>query len=468
MNFAALQFWQTLGFGLLIAWVLTFVVGKIAPSWREASHKLAFSLISLSLLFTESPLTMFAFLWVVLLGWICVKFFHENFQTLWHKLAWIALIVLQLLPLFYFKYWTFVLNDICGLDVAQPHALIPMGLSFYSFQVISVCLDSKREGLGAPRFIDYFNYASFFPQIVAGPIERRHDLLPQIRNLSLSLKKENIEKAIPWIVLGLFYKMALADNFASIADASLINANNGFHVLAEILTFSLRIYFDFAGYSFVALGLGRLFGVQLTLNFSSPYWVTNLQEFWRKWHITLSQWLRDYVYFGLGGSRRGVMWVNLLLTFIISGVWHGAGWNYILWGALHGLGLIVCHYVNFKRVPKALAWAGTILFIGYSWLLFYETDVQAIFTKTITLLDIRSYSDLSMNSVFGFIGNRAMLAYFVAVVAMGLAALILEGISLRKGGPYAILTSLPACAVMAFLLVLLPPVTPSTFIYFNF
>ena len=467
MNFATFHFWASLLAGLVVAWVIIQVVKKVSPANKREVEKASFSLISLSLLYQESLLTLIAFLWVVVLGWFCLKYSTLAVSKHRHWI-WSFTIILPLAPLFYFKYWKFVLESILGIEVTTPHALIPMGLSFYTFQVISVCLDSKRENLKLPTFIDYFNFASFFPQIVAGPIERRKDLLPQIEKISLSINRRSIEKAIPWIVLGLFYKMVLADNLALLANASSANPQNGYHVVTEIVMFSLRIYFDFSGYSFVALGLGALFGVTLTLNFKSPYWSTGLQDFWRRWHITLSQWLRDYVYFALGGSRRGIVWVNLLLTFLISGVWHGAGWNFLLWGLAHGVGLIICHFAPKIRIPIVLSWAMTLAFVFFTWLFFYETNIQAIGTKTATILDPRSYADMSLTSITGFVSNRATLVFVAAILFLSLVVLILEGLSLRKNKPYSILLSVPVVGVMALLIVLLAPVEPSTFIYFNF
>ncbi|MDB4735077.1 hypothetical protein OAF53_00095 [Akkermansiaceae bacterium] len=410
-----------------------------------------------------------AFLWVILLGWMCVSSALFSGANRYRQFFWTALVVLQLAPLFYFKYWKFVLEGILGFEVATPHTLIPMGLSFYTFQVISVCLDSKKQGMKPPRFIDYFNFASFFPQIVAGPIERRRDLLPQVEKLRLSVSRLSIEKAIPWIVLGLFYKMVLADNLALLSNALQVNTENGYHIGAEVLLFSLRIYFDFAGYSFVALGLGALFGITLTMNFVSPYWSTGLKEFWRRWHVTLSQWLRDYVYFALGGSKRGILWLNLLLTFIISGIWHGAGWNFLLWGLAHGIGLVICNLTSKRlRLPRFLGWCFTLGFVFFTWLFFYETNIQQVGTKTTILLDPRSYLNFSLTSITTLFADRAILATAGLVVFLSIVSLSLEGLSLRKDRPYSMLTSLPVVGLMVVLLILLTPVEQSTFIYFNF
>ncbi len=467
MNFAEAQFWESLLLGLGVAWFVAVVVGKISHTARLKFEKTSFSLISMWLLFQESPLTLAAFLWVVLLGWVCLKSVTFERQNQSRSYLWMGLVVLQLAPLFYFKYWKFVVEGIFGLQVVTPHALIPMGLSFYSFQVIAVCLDSRRDTLTLPKFVDYFNFASFFPQIVAGPIERRKDLLPQIEKIRLAVTKESIEKALPWIILGLFYKMVLADNLAVLSGILVVDTQNVYHVIIEIVLFSLRIYFDFAGYSFVALGLGALFGVKLTLNFVSPYWSLGLRAFWRRWHVTLSQWLRDYVYFALGGSKKGIIWINLLITFLISGIWHGAGWNFCLWGVAHGVGLIFCHYSPKFKIPIFFNWLITMTFVFYTWLLFYETSVEQICNKTMLLLDIRNYFDFSMDSLMSLVDNRTVLALLAVMMVLSLVTLLMEGLSLKKS-PYSYLLSVPAIFLMILCVIILAPVEPSTFIYFNF
>jgi alginate O-acetyltransferase complex protein AlgI len=197
-----------------------------------------------------------------------------------------------------------------------------MGLSFYTFQTIGFWVDNLRNPKPRPKFIDYLNFSSFFPQIVAGPIEKREKLRPQIKAVRFKIHRSNLESALRWIILGLAYKLIVADNLGILSEKFQISPTNAVHVWFECFVFGIRIYIDFVGYSFIAVGLGLLFGVHLTLNFRCPYWSKDLREFWRNWHVTLGAWLRDYVYLPLGGKR--VPWwmvtSSSYFLFLVSGM----------------------------------------------------------------------------------------------------------------------------------------------------
>ncbi|BDS06770.1 peptidoglycan O-acetyltransferase [Oceaniferula spumae] len=468
MNFASLHFWYCLFLALACSGVVLLVIRLIKPSLLPVAGKICFLLTSLFLLASESLLTMVVFLWVVLCGWFCVMLSVGTASGWVKRVVCVVGLICQITPLLFFKYWGFVANEVLQLGVAVPIALIPMGLSFYTFQTMSFCLDSFKDQKSVPKFIDYLTFASFFPQIVAGPIERRSTFLPQARDLKFRIKKSRVESAVSWIVLGMFYKIALADNIALIMGAASVDVNNAYQIILEIICFTFRIYFDFAGYSFIALGLASLFGVDLTLNFLSPYWSTSLRAFWRRWHISLSFWLRDYVYFPLGGNRTRFWMLALLATFVVSGVWHGAGWNFILWGALHGLGLLACSMKFPWRVPKVLCWGITTAFVMFAWLFFYETDFEKLSLKVSTLIDYQSYTFGIRETMFGFFHKAADIANFAGIMAIVFAVMLLEGLSLKRPEPYNYLRTSPAVLACAFLTVILAPVSQSPFIYFNF
>ena len=455
-------------YALLACFFITSSVRRLKPEWSSIAGKLSFVATSFYLLGSESVLTLIVFIWVILMGWFILKTKSLGWKASAERTLVLVLGVLLLLPLFYFKYLSFVLNDLLGLDIETTSLLIPMGLSFYTFQTLSFGIDTLKRGEKLPKFLDYLNFTSFFPQIVAGPIERRKDLLPQVEKIEFRLQRKSIDSAISWIVLGLFYKMVLADNIGVIMSKSVVDPNNLYHVIAEITGYTLRIYFDFSGYSFVALGLGVLFGVNLTLNFRSPYWSINLQEFWKRWHITLSQWLRDYIYFPLGGSRSGIVVINLLITFLISGLWHGAGVNFIIWGALHGVGVIFCIYGPKIKVPNAIKWFITMLFVSYTWLFFFETDTQLLFEKATVFFNLDNYVLPEANSLQGFVSSRGGLINFALILFLSFVVIGLEGLSLKKKEAYCLVRTIPSNVVMAFLIVALTPVTQSAFIYFNF
>jgi D-alanyl-lipoteichoic acid acyltransferase DltB (MBOAT superfamily) len=275
-----------------------------------------------------------------------------------------------------------------------------------------------------------------------------------------------IDSGAPWIVIGLFFKVCLADNLAVHFDPR--STDNAYAIWLNNLIFGFRIYYDFAGYSFIALGIARCFGISLTLNFASPYVSTNAQDFWRRWHITLSTWFRDYVYLPLGGSRTKVWGLTILVVFIVSGIWHGAGWNFILWGALWGLMLLTYHLFKKWRLPSGLGWALTMIGAFFAWLCFYETRTSALWAKIVTIAALPSYALPNVRAAIAMMdpGNAFVLGAFL-LLATG--ALALEGLSLRYfDEPYAIFKKPAVLCVLVALTVWLAQSEESDFIYFAF
>jgi D-alanyl-lipoteichoic acid acyltransferase DltB (MBOAT superfamily) len=262
----------------------------------------------------------------------------------------------------FFKYFNFFAENtiatlaLFGLEpsVVLLHVILPVGISFYTFQSMSYSIDVYRGHLKPTRnFFDYALFVSFFPQLVAGPIERAVHLLPQVeqpRNIDYSHVREGA-----WLILlGFFKKVVVADNMAVIANEVFNNPgeHHGLAVLVGVYAFALQIYGDFSGYSDIARGTAKLMGFDLMHNFRMPYFATNPQEFWRRWHISLSTWLRDYLYISLGGSRFSA-WLtyrNLFLTMLLGGLWHGAAWNFVLWGVFHGT-LLIAHRLLVLALP---------------------------------------------------------------------------------------------------------------------
>ena len=317
-----------------------------------------------------------------------------------------ASIVANLGVLGFFKYADFFLHaatdalNALGLSVA-PRTLglvLPVGISFYTFQSMSYTIDVYRRELPATRSLtNFLAFVSFFPQLVAGPIERARHLLPQFertRVITLPMVQEGI-----WLILwGMFKKVVLADNFAPLADMVFGDKSySAATVVLGTLAFGLQIYCDFSGYSDIARGTARVLGFDIMWNFNLPYSATSLREFWQRWHISLSTWLRDYLYIPLGGNRLGSTrtTVNLTLTMLLGGLWHGAAWNFVLWGLWHGAGLALTRssISNFQfsilnsKVGRSLAWLATMLFVFYGWLLFRATSLSQITAMTRALSD---------------------------------------------------------------------------------
>lgn len=257
---------------------------------------------------------------------------------------------------------------------------LPAGISFYTFQSMSYSIDIYRNRLEPePLFLRFVFFVSFFPQLLAGPIVRAAEFLPQINNAKF-LDRRNIAPALDLLFLGFFKKVVIADNISPIVDK--IYARPEIYSAPELwmatIGFSIQIYCDFSGYSDIARGLARLFGYDLPINFRTPYFSSGIREFWRRWHITLSFFLRDYVYIPLGGSHRGRFrnLCNLLGTWLLTGLWHGAGWNFILWGLLHGLAMVAERILDFVA-PRLKAWVPrpvtvvlTFCFVTLAWVPF--------------------------------------------------------------------------------------------------
>jgi len=269
--------------------------------------------------------------------------------------------------LFFFKYSDFVTQDVLHLGVRPLHLILPAGISFHTFQSLSYTIDVYRRELKATRSVVQFaTFVLFFPQLVAGPIVRAQDLLPQLAELP-ALELERATRGLFRIAIGLFKKIALADPLALAIVDRVFDAPahfSGLEVLAGVYGYALQIYLDFSAYSDIAIGSADVLGFTLPENFRTPYRSADLQEFWRRWHISLSTWLRDYLYITLGGSR-GAPWrtyLNLSLTMVLGGLWHGASWTFIVWGALHGFGLAITRFFqrNTARAATMLTWCAAI------------------------------------------------------------------------------------------------------------
>lgn len=312
---------------------------------------------------------------------------------------WLALSLgTNLLVLGFFKYCNFFSTSLStalaavGWHIPASHLeiILPVGISFYTFQSMSYAVDVYRRDIPACRnFIRFLAFVAFFPQLVAGPIERAGHLLTQIespRVIRLPMIREGL-----WLILwGLFKKVVVADNLAPIVDMAYHPTHHSGPLVAlGTFAFAFQIYCDFSGYSDIARGAARWLGFDLMLNFNLPYTATSPRDFWRRWHISLSTWLRDYLYRPLGGNRHGPTRThrNLLLTMLLGGLWHGASWNFIAWGAWHGLGLVI-HRLWTSRphaaasaanpLHTAAAWIATQSFVLYGWLLFRAGSLEEI------------------------------------------------------------------------------------------
>jgi len=303
-----------------------------------------------------------------------------------------------------FKYCDFFITSAAAaaqhlgiaVDLKTLGLVLPVGISFYTFQSMSYAIDVYRREIPATRsLVNFLAFVSFFPQLVAGPIERARHLLPQFEQTRV-ITRAMLEEGVWLILWGMFKKVALADNFAPLVD--LAYGQEQFTapiVLFGTVAFALQIYCDFSGYSDIARGTARVLGFDIMWNFNLPYFATSVRDFWRRWHISLSTWLRDYLYVSLGGNRQGATrtYFNLLVTMLLGGLWHGAAWHFVLFGAWHGIGLAVHRYwqsdspTAASRLQQVIGWAGTMLFVLYGWLLFRAESWAQVRDMTLALLD---------------------------------------------------------------------------------
>lgn len=464
MNFTDVSFWQIVLPGILVWMLLSAGVRRLTGDSGKFDRIFLVALDCVCLL-NVSGLTFAIFL-LVTLGTYGALAIMLRFPQL--KRLTPILLVAQLLPLLYYKYAYFALHDVLHWPGIQPSTEpIPAGLSFYTFQKVAFLIDTLHFGLPLPKLLDYLNFAGFFPQLVAGPIERRADLLPQMERFTLALDFKRLTEGLQDLLLGFFFKAALADNFAPMVQALRPDDQNPFVIWLANACFAFQIYFDFAGYSIIALGLAKIIGIRLTLNFRSPYTATSLQDFWRRWHVTLSRWFRDYVFIPLGGGRCAFWWVNILIVFLVSGIWHGAGYNFILWGAFHGIALVFER--QFKiRLPGLLGWVYTVALVLISWLLFYETQFPELIKKVLVLFDWSAYNGAHLTAAAAILlDSRA--GTIVIFLAMGLLVLAFEHFSsLWDRTVYALFYRPEFQAVMIALTIWLAPLKNNGFIYFAF
>lgn len=319
-----------------------------------------------------------------------------------------ATIILLLLPLLCFKYLNFLMGTVgdvlalSGALVEMPsfELLLPIGISFYTFMAVGYVVDVYKGKIEAEKnLLDFALFVGFFPQIASGPIGRAGQLIPQLK-AKHPLLYANITAGAKMMLWGFFMKLVVGDRAGIYVDTVFGNYahHNGTSLLLATFMYTIQIYCDFAGYSLIAIGCAKMMGIELMENFRRPYFATSVADFWRKWHISLSTWFRDYVYFPCGGSRCSTLktYRNLMITFLVSGLWHGAAYNFILWGGYHGLNQVfgkllqpakdacrkVLHIGDTSIVRKVWDIALTFCLIAYGWMLFYAPDMQFIVDVT--------------------------------------------------------------------------------------
>lgn len=314
-----------------------------------------------------------------------MEHYEQDHKT--KKLILILGICANIAVIFYFKYFDFFLENINALfqlSFELKHILLPLGISFFTFQQVSYLVDSYRGETKGYTFDEYALFVSYFPQLVAGPIVLHHEMIPQFRDSEKRLfMPQNFSKGLFIFALGLFKKVMIADTFGRAVSYGFdsIEILSSLEALLVSVSYTFQLYFDFSGYCDMAIGIGYLFNFELPQNFNSPYKAASITEFWDRWHMTLTRFLRTYIYIPLGGNRKGKLrtYINIMIVYLVSGLWHGANWTFILWGTLHGL--LNCLNRLFQKSWNKLAyvikWAVTFMAVNILWILFRADDIAS-------------------------------------------------------------------------------------------
>lgn len=363
--------------------IIYFGLNKI-----KMEHAAKTMLIIMSLIFYAYFHLSYLF---IIIGSILFNFFISKL-LLWEKCRKYCKIILgfgitvDLAVIFYYKYFNFFLtgvNATFGSDIKLRTILMPLGISFFTFQQISYLIDSYRGETKNYIFTDYALFVTFFPQLVAGPIVFHQEMIPQFSDYSRKkLNQDNLAKGLYFISVGLAKKVLIADTLAKGADYGFLSLDylGGFDVFIVSLLYTFQLYFDFSGYCDIAIGSAACFNIDLPVNFNSPYKSLSISDFWKRWHITLSRFLKKYIYYPLGGNKKGYIrtLINIFIVFFVSGIWHGAAMTYIVWGILHGI-LNVLYKIFYKQwnmIPKFLRWLLNFLIIDLTMLVFRASSVS--------------------------------------------------------------------------------------------
>ena len=391
MHFTTLQFALFFLVVLTVNWLL---------KGRGRSYKIFLAAANLFFYGSLAPGFLVLLVGVATANWASGRLTTRIQKPAWRKLVLAINVILNLGSLAFFKYfeffstWAEYLFMEAGLNITWsiPEIIFPIGISFFTFQGLSYSIDAYRDrGQTVDSYLDVLLFVSFFPTVLSGPIMRARDFIPQLYRTGHDPRR--FQEGFALILSGLFKKVVIASYLSEHIVRQVFQVPENYSsvaVLAAIYAYSIQIYCDFSGYTDLALGIGRLLGYRLPDNFLSPYRAVNMQDFWRRWHISLSTWLRDYLYISLGGNRRGSgrKYVNLMITMVLGGLWHGAHSRFIIWGALHGLGLVITHiYQDLMRrlhgsrrnrepgrAGKFISWLATFNVVSFLWVFFRAED----------------------------------------------------------------------------------------------
>lgn len=406
------------------------------------------------------------------------------------KMLLIFGVIFNLGALGYFKYYDFFIeniNYIFKTNFNLLHIMLPLGISFFTFQQLSYVIDSYHRKNLHYDFLSYCLFVTFFPQLIAGPIVLPAEMLPQFENEeNKKVNWENMNRGLYMFSIGLAKKVIIADTIAHFANAGfdMMESLNFVEAWLTSISYTLQLYFDFSGYCDMAMGIGMMFNIQLPLNFNSPYKSTNIQEFWRRWHITLGRFMTNYLYIPLGGNRKGELKTlrNLFIVFLASGIWHGAGWNFVIWGILHGICILI-HRVwknTGRKLPKIIGWFITFNLVNIFWVFFRAKDLQSAIKVLKGMIDIQNFIYIftnplqilnQMNNIIEIVKNNTNgLGNLENIIIFPLALIIVFFIknSYEKVKKFKLEIKYGFEIIIYSIVSILSLTGMSTFLYFNF
>lgn len=414
-------------------------------SLRLLSVQTALGILTLSSLFFYgwwNPVYLWLIAFSILANYFAGKLLVANINCVNRRTLLAVPVLINLLLLSYFKYAGFIaenLGTVFGLRFNMDEIVLPLAISFFTFQQIGYLVDAYRDKAIKYRFSDYLLFVTFFPQLIAGPIVRHDELIPQFATpYAGEYRSSWVAKGLTLFVFGMFKKNALSDSLYEFSNPYFDGVIAGVTPTAvgsweSALAFSLQIYFDFSGYSDMAIGLALMFGFALPVNFDIPYRAKNIQEFWRRWHISLSSFLRDYLYIPLGGNRKGLplQVFALALTMFLGGLWHGASWSFVVWGLLHGVALGV-HVLWARlglRLPGVAGWLVLMVFLVFTWVIFRVEDMAV---AADIIVSMTAFTDISLSELAEVHWGPLLIAMLFATIGPSSTVLATDLLTARK------------------------------------
>ena len=340
----------------------------------------------------------------------------------YEKALMIGGVLINIGILFYYKYMDFFISNVNALfqtDIKLLGILLPLGISFFTFQQLSFIVDAYHGEIPDYDFLSYACFVTYFPQLIAGPIVTHDELIPQFMDEEKKkINPDNIARGIYIFTFGLAKKVLLADVFGDVVSYGFttIDRLGSVSALLVMLSYTIQIYFDFSGYCDMAIGIGKMMNIDLPLNFNSPYKALTITEFWERWHMTLTRFFTKYVYVPLGGSRKGAVrtYVNVLIVFLASGFWHGASWNFVLWGVMHGIFMVITRAFKkfFDRLHPVLNWFITFGFVNVAWVFFRAETIPQAMKLFRALFSWNFYLDYIFIDIFRLAELKKVISVF--------------------------------------------------------